>query len=130
MVATVLVVEDELKLRELLRSHLERAGYAVLGTGSGAEAISLARSAAPELVVLDLCLPDIPGEDVALDIRDFSDMAILMLTAKTAEEDRTRGTRSGCRRLPDQAVQPSGTGAAGAGHPAAGRSVGSVARTS
>jgi DNA-binding response OmpR family regulator len=95
MAATVLVVEDELKLRELLRVHLERAGYGVLSTGTGAEAISLARSAAPQLVVLDLRLPDIAGEEVAVEIREFSDMAILMLTAKTAAEDRIRGLESG-----------------------------------
>jgi DNA-binding response OmpR family regulator len=95
MAATVLVVEDEIKLRELLRSHLERAGYVVLTTGSGAEAVSLARSALPELVILDLRLPDLPGEEVAREIREFSDIAILMLTAKTAEEDRIRGLEAG-----------------------------------
>jgi DNA-binding response OmpR family regulator len=67
--ATVLLVEDERKLRELVRSYLERAGYMVLSTGSGAEAISLASSAAPDLVVLDLGLPDVPGEAVAREIR-------------------------------------------------------------
>ncbi|MBO0789019.1 MAG: response regulator, partial [Actinobacteria bacterium] len=50
MPATVLLVEDERKLRELVRSYLERAGFAVLSTESGAEAISLAASAAPDLV--------------------------------------------------------------------------------
>jgi DNA-binding response OmpR family regulator len=95
MAATVLVVEDELKLRELLRSHLQRAGYVVLTAASGAEAINLARSATPELMVLDLRLPDVPGEEVALDVRRFSDMAILMLTAKTAQEDRIRGFEAG-----------------------------------
>src|SRR5580704_11311824 len=54
MTATVLLVEDERKLRELVRSYLERAGLAVLSTSSGAEAITLAASAAPDLVVLDL----------------------------------------------------------------------------
>ena len=54
MAATVLLVEDERKLRELARSYLERAGFTVLSTGSGAEAITLATSSAPDLVVLDL----------------------------------------------------------------------------
>ena len=57
MAATVLLVEDERKLRELVRSYLERAGFTVLSTGSGAEAITLASSAAPDLVILDLGLP-------------------------------------------------------------------------
>ena len=69
MAATVLLVEDERKLRELVRSYLERAGFTVLSTGSGAEAITLAASAAPDLVVLDLGLPDVPGETVAREIR-------------------------------------------------------------
>ena len=51
MAATVLLVEDERKLRELVRSYLERAGFTVLSTGSGAEAITLAASAEPDLVV-------------------------------------------------------------------------------
>ncbi|HLN67766.1 MAG TPA: response regulator, partial [Streptosporangiaceae bacterium] len=62
MTATVLLVEDERKLRDLVRSYLERAGLSVLSASSGAEAIMLAASAAPDLVVLDLGLPDVPGE--------------------------------------------------------------------
>jgi DNA-binding response OmpR family regulator len=92
--ATVLLVEDERKLRELVRSYLERAGYMVLSTGSGAEAISLASSAAPDLVVLDLGLPDVPGEAVAREIR-ADGTPILMLTAKSTEEDRIAGLELG-----------------------------------
>jgi len=95
MPATVLVVEDEVKLRDLLRSYLERAGYAVLSTESGADAITLARGSRPDLVILDLRLPDIGGEEVAREIRGFSDVGIIMLTAKTAEEDRIRGLEVG-----------------------------------
>ena len=62
MAATVLLVQDERKLRELIRSCLERAGFTVLSTGSGAEAITLTTSAAPDLVILDLGLPDVPSE--------------------------------------------------------------------
>ena len=68
MAATVLLVEDERRLRELVRSYLERAGFTALSTGSGAEAITLAASAAPDLVVLDLGLPDVPGETVAREV--------------------------------------------------------------
>ncbi len=95
MAATVLVVEDERKLRELVRSYLERAGFTVLSTDSGAEAITMATSAAPDLVVLDLGLPDVPGETVARELRATSSTPILMLTAKTAEEDRIRGLELG-----------------------------------
>ena len=95
MSATVLVVEDERKLRELVRSYLERAGYAVLSTESGAEAITLATSASPDLVVLDLGLPDVPGETVARELRAAGPTPILMLTARSAEEDRIRGLELG-----------------------------------
>jgi len=95
MAATVLVVEDERKLRDLVRSYLERAGFTVLSTGSGAEAITMAAAAAPDLVVLDLGLPDVPGETVALELRAESATPILMLTARSAGEDRIRGLELG-----------------------------------
>ncbi len=93
--ATVLVVEDERKLRDFVRSYLERAGFTVLSTGSGAEAITMAAEAAPDLVVLDLGLPDVPGETVARELRSGAATPILMLTAKTSEEDRIRGLELG-----------------------------------
>jgi DNA-binding response OmpR family regulator len=95
MAATVLLVEDERKLRELVRSYLERGGFVVLSAGSGAEALTLARTADPDLVVLDLRLPDIPGETVARELRATGTTPILMLTAKTAEEDRIKGLELG-----------------------------------
>jgi DNA-binding response OmpR family regulator len=95
MAATVLLVEDERKLRNLVRSYLERAGFTVLSTESGAEAITLATSASPDLVVLDLRLPDVPGETVARELRAAGSTPILMLTAKSAEEDRIRGLELG-----------------------------------
>jgi len=95
MAATVLVVEDERKLRDLVRSYLERAGFTVLSTGSGAEAISMAARTSPDLVVLDLGLPDVPGETVARKLRAVAATPILMLTAKTTEEDRIRGLELG-----------------------------------
>src|SRR6202034_1604159 len=95
MAATVLVVEDERKLRDFIRTYLERAGFTVLSTGSGAEAITMAADAAPDLVVLDLGLPDVPGETVARELRAMSPIPILMLTARAAEEDRIRGLELG-----------------------------------
>jgi DNA-binding response OmpR family regulator len=98
MAATVLVVEDERKLRDLVRSYLERAGFTVLSTDSGAEAITLASTSAPDLVILDLGLPDVPGETVARELRATPGTGatpILMLTARSAEEDRIRGLELG-----------------------------------
>jgi DNA-binding response OmpR family regulator len=95
MAPTVLLVEDERKLRELVRSYLERAGFTVLSTGSGAEAITLAASSAPDLVLLDLGLPDVPGETVAGEVRRIGQVPIVMLTARAAEEDRIAGLELG-----------------------------------
>jgi DNA-binding response OmpR family regulator len=95
MAATVLLVEDERKLRELVRSYLERSGFTVLSAGTGAEALSLAGASEPDLVVLDLRLPDIPGETVARELRAAGDTPILMLTAKSSEEDRIKGLELG-----------------------------------
>lgn len=93
MAATVLLVEDERKLRDLVRSYLERAGFAVLSTDSGAEAINVASTA--DLIVLDLTLPDVPGEAVAREVHATSQTPILMLTAKSGEQDRIAGLELG-----------------------------------
>jgi DNA-binding response OmpR family regulator len=91
MAATVLLVEDERKLRELIRSYLERAGFTVMSTGSGAEAITLTTSGAPDLVILDLGQPDVPSETVAREMRVTGPVPVLMLTARAAEKDRIAG---------------------------------------
>ncbi len=95
MPSVVLVVEDERKIRELLRSYFERDGMSVLTTGLGAEGIGLAREGNPDLIVLDLRLPDVPGEEVAREVRRFSTVPIMMLTAKTEAEDRIHGFELG-----------------------------------
>ncbi|MFZ0325654.1 MAG: response regulator transcription factor [Actinomycetes bacterium] len=90
MHASVLIVEDERKIRDLLRSYLEHDGLSVLTTWSGAEAISLAREAAPDLLVLDLGLPDVTGQEVVREVRSFSTVPILILTARDDTEERIR----------------------------------------
>jgi DNA-binding response OmpR family regulator len=95
MAATILLIEDERKLRDLVRSYLERAGFTVLSTSSGAEALGLAASASPDLLVLDLGLPDVSGETVAREVRAAGQTPILMLTAKSSEEDRVTGLELG-----------------------------------
>lgn len=93
--ATILVVDDERKIRELVRSYLEREGYAVLESDTGQRALEAVSRAEPDLVVLDLMLPDVSGEEVARSIRSVSDLPIIMLTAKAGEDDRIAGLRLG-----------------------------------
>ena len=95
MPSTVLVVEDEQKIRDLVRSYLERDGLSVVTTPSGAQAISLHADVRPDLVVLDLRLPDVPGESVAAEIRRSGRTPILILTAKSSEADRIAGLELG-----------------------------------
>ena len=93
--ATILVVDDERKIRDLVRSYLEREGYAVLVADSGQRALESLERAQPDLVVLDLMLPDLAGEEVARTVRAHSMVPIIMLTAKASEEDRVAGLRLG-----------------------------------
>ncbi|HSL14654.1 MAG TPA: response regulator transcription factor [Actinomycetota bacterium] len=93
--ATVLVVDDERKIRDLVRSYLERDGYSVLVADSGQRALEAADRVRPDLVVLDLMLPDLSGEEVARSIRSQSQVPIIMLTAKASEDDRVTGLNLG-----------------------------------
>ena len=93
--AVVLVVDDEVRIRDLVRRYLEHEGHQVLTAGSGAEALEVAGHTAVDLIVLDLRLPDITGEEVAAEIRTSSDVPILMLTAKVDERDRIHGLEVG-----------------------------------
>ena len=95
MATTILVVEDEAKIRDLLRDVFQREGFHVLSTPSGTEALTRAAQGAPDVVVLDLRLPDVPGEEVARELRSASGVPIVMLTAKATEGDRIAGLELG-----------------------------------
>jgi DNA-binding response OmpR family regulator len=90
---TVLVVEDEVKIRELVRRYLEREDLSVVTTGSGAEAMSILERGGIDLVVLDLNLPDVAGETIASEYAGA--VPIVMLTAKSGEAERIRGLELG-----------------------------------
>ncbi len=93
--ATILVVDDERKIRDLVRSYLEREGYSVLVADTGQRALETVERAHPDLLVLDLMLPDLTGEEIARNVRSHSDLPIIMLTAKAGEDDRVAGLRQG-----------------------------------
>lgn len=92
--ATVLVVEDERDLRSLLRRYLERSGFSVLTTASGAEALTMAHGSV-DLVLLDLGLPDIDGMAVLTELRRSTTVRVVVLTARSEVEDRIRGLEQG-----------------------------------
>jgi two-component system response regulator VicR len=91
----VLVVEDERRIAEIIRLNLERAGYAARVAATGPEAVAAAREAQPALVILDVMLPQMDGFAVCQALRSTSDVPVLMLTAKGAEEDKLRGFELG-----------------------------------
>jgi len=87
----VLVVDDDVKTVELVRLYLDRDGYQVLTAYDGVEALRLARESYPDLIVLDLMLPDIDGLEVCRTLRHESDVPIIMLTARTTDQDKLTG---------------------------------------
>jgi DNA-binding response OmpR family regulator len=92
---TVLVVDDEPKIVELARDYLERAGYRVLSAFDGRAALATARSQRPDLLVLDLGLPELDGLDVARALRAESAIPIVMLTGRSDESDKLVGLAIG-----------------------------------
>ncbi len=92
---TVLVVDDEVKIREVVGTYLRREGHHVLLADSGLAALRLAERLRPDLLVLDLGLPDVPGDEVLRLLRRFSEVPVIVLTARAAEGDRVAGLRSG-----------------------------------
>ena len=94
-VPTVLVVDDALDIVRLVRDYLEHAGFSVLAATNGPDALRLARSERPDLIVLDLGLPGRDGLDVARDLRRDSTIPIVMLTARADESDKLVGLELG-----------------------------------
>ena len=87
----ILVVDDEPSVQEVVRAYLQKEGFSVHVAGDGRRGLELAARLKPALIVLDLMLPDISGEEVCREIRRRSDVPILMLTAKAGEEERIGG---------------------------------------
>jgi len=98
----ILIVEDERKIAGIVKSYLERDGFEVTAVETGEAGIREIRSGF-DLVILDLKLPDIDGEVVCKSIRAVTDIPVIMLTAKSSEEDRVKGLSIGAD---DYVVKP------------------------
>jgi DNA-binding response OmpR family regulator len=94
-VKTVLIVDDEPEIVRLLRDYLERAGFEVITAATGPAGLREFTRRRPDLVILDLTLPETDGLDVARAIRREGDVPIIMLTARTEEADRVAGLELG-----------------------------------
>ncbi len=98
MGATVLIVDDEQDVIDLVKYHLQKAGYQSLTATNGKQALDIARSARPEVVVLDLMLPGMTGIEVCRELRKHPDTArlgVVMLTAKGQPSERIAGLETG-----------------------------------
>src|SRR5208282_331889 len=98
----ILIVEDEKKIAGIVKSYLEREGFEVTSVETGEAGIREITSGF-DLVILDLKLPDIDGEVVCKSIREVTDIPVIMLTAKSSEEDRVKGLSIGAD---DYVVKP------------------------
>ena len=103
MSETILVVDDEPPIVEMLAYNLKRAHYRVIVASDGRQALDLAQSEQPDLIVLDLMLPEVDGLDVCRELRKTHDVPIIMLTARDAEVDRVVGLELGAD---DYVVKP------------------------
>ena len=95
MAKKILVVDDEKKIVDILKAYLERDGYRVSATYDGRSALELARSNSPDLIILDLMLPEVSGWDVCRELRRESDVPIIMLTARDDTTDKIIGLELG-----------------------------------
>lgn len=87
----ILVVDDEVKIVEVIKSYLEHSGFIVFEAYNGKQALEIFDKSAPSLIILDLMLPDISGEEICKRLRSKSRVPIIMLTAKVEEEDILKG---------------------------------------
>jgi DNA-binding response OmpR family regulator len=92
---TVLVVDDELNILEPVKAYLEKQGYTVLTAECGQEALALVQRSGIDIMLLDLMLPDITGEDICRKVRETTQLPIIMLTAKVAESSQLEGLQIG-----------------------------------
>jgi len=93
--AKILVVDDDQRIIDLVTLYLKKDGYQVLSAGDGQQALDLARHRRPDLVILDLLLPELDGMDVCHILRTESKVPIIMLTARAAEDDKLAGLELG-----------------------------------
>ncbi|MBZ5659200.1 MAG: response regulator transcription factor [Acidobacteriia bacterium] len=101
--STILVVDDEPQIRRVMRTTLSSNGYSVVEAKSGEEALEIMRKERPELVLLDVNMPGMGGLETCREIRDQSDVAIIMLTVRNTEHDKVLALDAGAD---DYVVKP------------------------
>ncbi|MDR5585938.1 MULTISPECIES: response regulator transcription factor [Clostridium] len=102
----ILIIEDEKSVSEVLKAYLEKEGYGVYSTENGLDGIEIFRKEKIDLVILDLMLPDIDGEEVCKILRRISDVYIFMLTAKSTLSDKIEGLNIGADEYLTKPLSP------------------------
>jgi len=102
----ILIIEDEKSVSDVLKAYLEKEGYGVYSTENGLDGIEIFRKEKIDLVILDLMLPDIDGEEVCKILRKISDVYIFMLTAKSTLSDRIEGLNIGADEYLTKPLSP------------------------
>lgn len=92
---TILIADDEASIRDLTRLYLEKEGYRVVTAANGAEALAEVRDSSPDLLVLDLMMPEVDGWEVCRRVREENDLPIIMLTARDQDIDKIVGLEMG-----------------------------------
>lgn len=105
MKSHILIIEDETKIAEILRLYLEKEGFRVSHVLTGNDGLNLLKKELPDLIILDLILPDMEGEDLCKNIKRYYDIPVIMLTAKSSEDEKVKGFDSGAD---DYVVKPFG----------------------
>ena len=93
--AKILIIEDELKIQQIIKAYLEKEGYDTYTALNGALGSQMIKEVKPDLVILDLMLPVIPGEQLLIELRQNSDIPVIILSAKTSEDERIFGLNIG-----------------------------------
>lgn len=92
---TILIADDELQIREILKIYFEKEGFRVVEAADGAEAIIKMQAEKPDILILDIMMPVLDGLEVCKQVRKISDTPIIMLTAKDQDDDRILGLETG-----------------------------------
>ncbi|NLT22863.1 MAG: response regulator transcription factor [Syntrophorhabdus sp.] len=103
MLYPILIVEDDQKIAHIVKVYLEGAGFRTVHAGLGKDALEEAKKERPLLIILDLMLPDMSGEELCLQLKEIADVPVIMLTAKSSEEERVAGFALGAD---DYVVKP------------------------
>ena len=119
MDASILIAEDDADIRDLLRLYLEGEGFRVLEAGDGAAALRIAREQSPSMAIVDIMMPEMNGFELTRALRKYSDIPILILSAKSQDNDKILGLNLGAE-LGNLGVEPRNIRAEGLSSLAAG----------